>query len=57
MRSKKMTDPNMDGVVYTLEDLRETVEDVIILDRGYFLERKGELIQMLEDFIERLEDE
>lgn len=52
-----MTDPNMDGVVYTLEDLRETVEDVIILDRGYFLERKGELIQMLEDFIERLEDE
>ena len=53
-----MTDKTMDDLMYFIENLREiVVEDVIRIDREYFLERRGELVKMLEDFIKEIEDE
>lgn len=47
----------IDKMIYKLERLDGDVEDAIDHDREYFLERRGELVEKLEQLIERIEDE
>ena len=47
----------IDNIIYRLEELYEDIEEAIRIDREYFLERKEELIECLNQLIERIEDE
>ena len=45
------------SVIYSLERVHEDIEEAIGRDRSYFLERRGELIELLDQLKERVEDE
>jgi hypothetical protein len=47
----------IDGIIYNIEELHGDVEEIICRDREYFLERRIELIELLEELIRRIEDE
>lgn len=47
----------IDDIFYRVEDLFEDIEESIAEDRQYFLGRKGELVDILQRLIERIEDE
>lgn len=47
----------IDNIIYKLERLDGDVEEAVDRDKEYFLERKEELIEVLESLIERIRDE
>ena len=47
----------IDNIIYKLEEVNEDIEEAVRLDREYFLERKEELIEELNQLIKRIEDE
>lgn len=47
----------IDDIIYELERLNGDIEETIDKDREYFLERREELIEVLESLIERIRDE